>query len=751
MNTKNKRNKSKVKKYSIALRLRNGMIVIFLVLILLIGRLAWLQFVQGAWLKEQMYMQLITSRVISPKRGTIYDTNGKELAISAAVDTVTINPYSIKVLKQNKEIDETKTRVLKEKVAKAFSEIFELDYEKTLSKVCSSNSIETIAPKVQKDKIDKLKAWMEQEEIYSGINIEEDTKRYYPYENLASNLIGFCGDENKGLEGLENEFDSLLTGTPGRVITSQDAIQEFIPDQNETYFVAENGNNITLTLDVNIQAIAEKYLEQACKEYKCARGGNVIIMNPNNGDILAMATYPNYNLNTPYKVSSIADSKWKEMTSEEKSNSLYGMWRNRALTDRYEPGSVFKVITAAVALEENLATTDEKNVFDCPGYYTVSGHTINCWKGRPGHSTQSLREALCNSCNPAFMQLGEKIGAKTLYKYFEAFGLFDSTALTSGDVSGDFWDLKDVGPVELATLSFGQRFGITPLQMITAISCIANDGRLVQPKIIKQVTNTDTGAVTTINSTEVRQVVSKETSEKLLNMMESVVNVGTGSYGKVAGYSVAGKTGTSEPSPGAEDQGYVASYVAVSPVESPEAVILITLYAPKGESHQGGQIAGPVVSQILTEVLPYLQIPSDNSGSTTGSSSSNSTTTLPNVVNKTIAEAKKIIESAGFDCIISGSSDEIVTEQMPKAGTQLIKDSTVKIYSAGNEARVSQTVPDLKGLTLSQAKVVAKERNLNIQINGSGVVISQEPIAGTSVEEGTVINISMKPEIQDAH
>ena len=303
----------------------------------------------------------------------------------------------------------------------------------------------------------------------------------------------------------------------------------------------------------------------------------------------------------------------------------------------------------------------------------------------------------------------------------------------------------------MATLSFGQRFGITPLQMITAVSCIANDGVLVQPKIIKNIINTDTGATTNINATEIRQVISKETSEKLLSMMESVVTVGTGSYGKVAGYSVAGKTGTSEPSPGAEDEGYVASYVAVSPVESPEVVILVTLYAPEGESHQGGQIAGPVVSQILTEVLPYLQIPSDNSASSTGSSSYNSTTTLPNVVNKTMAEAKKIIENAGFDCIISGSSEELVTEQMPKAGTQLIKDSIVKIYSAGNEARVSQSVPDLKGMTLSQAKATLKERNLNIQISGSGIVISQDPIAGTSVEEGTLVSVSMKPEIQDAH
>lgn len=733
-------NKSKVKKLpSTGRRLRISMIIVYILLLLLIIRIFWIQFVQGAWLKEQMYGQLITSRVISPKRGTIYDSNGKELAISAAVDTVSVNPLLIISKDSNSDVQELKTKALKEKMAKAFSEIFDLDYDKTLEKLNSSNSVETIARKVEKDKIDKLRAWMKSEDVYSGINIDEDTRRYYPFENLASNLIGFCGDDNQGLEGLEAEWDSVLTGTPGRVTTSQDAIQDFIPDRNETYIPASNGNDLTLTIDANIQSICEKYLEQACKENKCLLGGNVIMMNPSTGDILAMATYPNYNLNTPFTVESISEDKWAKMSSDEKYDALYKMWKNKATVDTYEPGSVFKIVTSSIALEENLIDTDDSYEFSCPGYHVVSGETIRCWNPA-GHGVQNLREALCNSCNPAFMQLAEKIGAKTFYKYFDAFG-FDASH------SNNFWNLEDVGPLELATLSFGQRFKITPLQMISAISCIANDGILVKPRIVKQITNPDTGNVTTISPVEIRQVISKDTSEKVLSMMESVVSSG---YGKVVGYSIAGKTGTSEPAPGMESEGYVASFGAIAPVESPQVALLVCLYNPTGDSHFGGPVAGPVVSQILTEVLPYLQIPS-NSSTTAIDNSSYQTKTLPNVVNKTIAEAKKIIESQGFDCDYSGESDEIVVEQMPKAGTPLLEDSVVKIYSAGNETKISQSVPNLKGMSLYESKQILKNSNLNIHFSGSGIVLSQDPPADTQVEEGSVIIVTLQPETENSH
>ena len=731
-----KSNKSKVKKVAtIPQKLRITLLVFLGLFFLLIIRLAFLQLVQGASLKESMYNQLIKSETINPKRGTIYDTTGKALAVSAQVDTVSIDPSSIVV-----KNDEEETKALKEKVAKGLSEIFELDYEETLSKVSSDSTYASIAKRVENDKIEQLKKWMEEEKVYTGINIDEDTKRYYPYESLASSLIGFCGDSNQGLEGLELAWNDVLTGTPGKIVTAKDAIQEDIPYENETYIPAENGNDITLTIDANVQSVVEKYLEQACIENECSRGGNVIVMNPKTGDILAMATYPDYNLNTPFDMPShISESTWGKMSSEEKNDTLNTLYRNRAISDTYEPGSVFKVITASIALEEGLASPDTADVYNCTGAETIYGTTISC-SYRAGHGKQSLREALENSCNPAFMQLGEKITAATAYKYYDAFGFFTKTGIaTSGETNYPiFWDLDDVGPIEVATMSFGQRFKITPLQMITAACSIANDGILMQPRIVKEIKNTDTGAVTTIEPTEVRQVISKETADTMMDMLESVVTDGTGKNASVKGYSIAGKTGTSEPDPN-KNEGYTASFLAISPTENPEVVLLITLYDPQGKKgHQGSSVAAPVASQILTEILPYLQVASDSSNS-----SSTNTITLPDVTNKTVAEAKKILENAGFTCSTSADSQDIVTEQYPVKGSALLEDSIVKLYTETENTRVSKQVPNLIGKNLSQAKSALKEKNLNISVTGSGVVVSQDPIEGTSVEEGTIVKVTL--------
>ena len=745
------KNGSKVRKIlTINDRLKRMLLIFFLIFFLLVGRLGWLQIVQGSELKESMYRQLTTSEVISPKRGTIYDSTGKALARSAQVDTVSIDPSKIIVEKEDSnDIDEAKTKELKEKVAKAFSEIFDLDYEETLEKVSSDSSNVTIAKKVENDVIEELEAWMKENEIYSGINIDEDTKRYYPYDNLASNLIGFCGTDNQGLWGLELKWNDILTGTPGKVTSAQDAVQDLIPYEDETYIAPQNGNDITLTLDANIQSIAEKYLKQACEENDCKDGGNVIIMDPNTGDILAMATYPDYNLNDPF---TLDVDGWDDMSSEDQNTLLQQTWNNRAITSTYEPGSVFKIVTAAVGLEEEIVEPDTAGVFNCDGYEKVSGVRINC-SDLSGHGKLSLRDALKQSCNPAFIQLGQKIGAATLYRYYDAFGFFDTTGFadigdsgSSGERSGYFWDLNDVGSVELATMSFGQRFRITPLQMITAVSAIANDGVLMQPRIAKEITNTDTGAVTTIEPVEVRQVVSKETSATLMDMLKTVVDNGTGRYAQVKGYSIAGKTGTSEPDPSEEEAGYVASFAAITPAESPELVILVTLYGlSEGGLHSGSTVAAPVVSQILSEVLPYLEIPSD----TTDSDSSEGTITLSNVKNKTVAEAKKIIEKQGFECEISGVDDDIVSEQMPVAGTQLIEGSIVKLYTEDNDTRVSQTVPNLKGMSLSEAKAALKNKNLNIKYSGSGKVTSQDITAGESVDEGTVVSVVLQQEIEE--
>ena len=727
-------------------KLKISLVVILLIFILLIGRIGFLQFVEGSFLKEAAYNQQAINQIISPKRGNIYDSTGKALAISAQVDTITINPEKIK-----KEDNEEETKELKEKVAKGLSDIFELDYNEILKKVNSSSQVETIAKKVEQDKVDELKKWMEDNEISIGINIDEDTKRYYPCDNVASNVIGFCGTDNQGLSGIESKWDSVLKGTPGKIVSSKGSNQQEIPDSEETYISAENGSDITLTIDFQIQTIVEKYLKQAVEENDCKKGGNAIVMNPQNGDILAMACYPDYNLNEPYTPNEVLAESYDSLEAEEKSEALYKMWANRSVSETYEPGSVFKLITSSVALEENITTTDKEGDFVCKGYEEFEDASrseplrISCWTS--AHGPLTLRQALEKSCNPSFMQLGARIGASTLYKYYDAFGLFDSTnSGLYGEQSSIFHKLEDVGPVELATMSFGQRLNITPLQMITAVSCIANDGVLLQPRIVKQVTNTETGAITEMPVTEVRQVISKQTADKVKSMMESVVTEGTGRHAAVTGYSIGGKSGTSEPIYTNTEDGYVASFVAISPIEDTQVVILVTLYDPPKDNHQGGTLVAPVVSQMLTEILPYLGIPSTD----TETEDTSNLITVPDIRNKTVAEAQKILENIGLKVIKHVEGDEnsiLVSDQTPKPGASLTKNSIVVLYGEGSEVSSSVVVPDLKGMNASQATTALREKNLNINIEGKGNVITQDYMADEQVQEGTIIRVTLKQTI----
>ena len=727
--------------------LRGISIFIFILLIL---RIAFLQFVDGSFLKEQAYNQQTINQIISPKRGNIYDSTGKALAISAQVDTITINPAKFE------KDSEEETAKYKDTVAKGLAEIFGLDFQEVLDKLNSSSQVETIAKKVEQDKVDQLKSWMDENDISIGINIDEDTKRYYPYSSVASAVIGFCGSDNQGLSGIESKWDSVLTGTPGKIVSSQGSNQEEIPDAKETYIAAENGSDLTLTIDLNIQSIVEKYLKQAVEENECSRGGNVIAMDPSTGDILAMASYPDYDLNSPYTPNSTLAKTYDSLSAEEKNESLYKMWANKSVAETYEPGSTFKIITSSIALEENITTTDKAGDFYCKGYEKfddVNNQTIKitCWRANP-HGSQTLRQALMNSCNPAFMQLGKRIGASTLYKYYEAFGLFDSTnSGLYGEQNSIFQKLENVGPVELATMSFGQRLNVTPLQMITAVSCVANDGVLMQPRIVKSVTNTDTGAVTETPITQVRQVISSETANEVKSMMESVVTDGTGKHAAVNGYSIGGKTGTSEPTEANKDEGYVASYVAISPVEDTKIVLLVTLYDPQGKNgYQGGQVAGPVVSQMLTEILPYLGVVSDS----TGDNSSSNYITVPDVRNKTISEAEKTLKEAGFKVktYVDGDANTIlVKEQNPKPGSSLPKNSIIVLYGEGTTTSTSVVVPDLKGMNASQATNALQTKNLNIYIEGSGTVITQDYMANEQVPEGTIIRVTLKSTLTDAH
>ena len=529
-------------------KMRNTLFICFLILLCLIGRIGFIQFAQGGELSSLAYEQQTLDRKINPKRGTIYDATGKQiLAVSSTVETVTVNPGNI--AKEDKE-----------KVAKKLSELFELDYETTLKKVSKRSSIETIVKKVDKEKTDSLRIWMQENNIISGINIDEDTKRYYPYGKVASQVIGFCGSDNQGLDGIEAKYDNELKGKQGSIQRHTDAKGGEIGEEGENYVSAIDGNDLVLTIDFTIQSIVEKYLEEACIDNKCTDGGNVIAMNPQNGDILAMATYPAYNLNEPYEpYTDELKETWDSMEQAEKTKNLQAVWRNKAIADTYEPGSVFKLITASAALEEGITDTDNEGEFSCTGGIEVAGVRIKCWRYYRPHGSESLRQALMNSCNPVFIGLGQKIGVQKYYSYLRKFKLLETTGIDlPGEANSIFLAENKVGPVELATISFGQRFEITPIQLATAVSAIANGGTSVKPRVVKQIINSETKEVTDIPVEKTETVISKETSEKVLSMAESVVSEGTGKNAKVAGYRIGGKTGTSED--GVNTNKYVTSF-----------------------------------------------------------------------------------------------------------------------------------------------------------------------------------------------
>lgn len=694
--------------------------VCIVLLILLVIRIGVLQFVQGADLKKRAVKGQMSSKTIEPSRGTIYDSTGKVLAISAKVDTVSINPTQIK-FSGDAVLDNTV-------LAHAFSDILELDYDETLEKLNTKTSSFILADKVESDKITLLQNWKKENNLISGITITEEINRYYPYNNLASNLIGFTGTEHSGLAGLESSLNDILSGTPGKVLALTDSVKSEIPNTQQTYVKVQNGSNVTLTIDVNIQSVAEKYLSQAVEDNN-ADGGNVLIMNPSNGDLLAMATYPDYNLNEPYTINTPELKEvWDTLSTEEKSNEWFKMWKNTAVQNTYEPGSTFKIITAAAGLEEGLLTTDNTSDFYCAGYEEILGIRMNCWRHTNPHGAESLRNALENSCNPAFIQLGQKLGAQTLYKYYSGFGLFDRTSkYFYGESNSVFFDKNNINEFNLATMSFGQRFTITPIQLITAISAVANEGVLMEPRIVKEITNSDTGATTVIEPNSVRQVISKETADSLMDMLQSVVTDGTGKYAQVSGYSVGGKTGTSEPLSDSDD-GYVASMIAMSPTVNTQVVVLVIVYNPKGASHEGSVVAGPVAKQILSEVLPYVGVASDNT-SDPSTTTNTKTITLPDVRNKSIEEAKSILKEAGFKVKITGNEDEattLIVDQVPKPGVSLLENSTIYLYTSNNNVRTPTTVPDLRGMSSAQVINSITAANLNVVLDGSGTVVSQD-------------------------
>ena len=572
-------------------RMRNGIFFIIILIIGLITRVGYIQFMQGTELKAKAYAQQTSDRKVNAKRGTIYDRTGKNvLAVSSTVETITVNPT-------NMEAES------KEKVAQKLSEIFELDYDKVLKKLKKRSSIETIVKKVDKEKTNELRNWMRENNITKGINIDEDTKRYYPLNNLASQIIGFCGSDNQGLNGIEAKYDEYLKGKAGAISRITDASGSTIKDTSEQYTEPQDGDDLILTIDSTIQGIAEKYLKEACIDNVCTDGGNIIIMSPKTGDILALAGYPDYNLNEPFKVD-------ENLSKEEGNNQMQKLWRNKAISDTYEPGSTFKLVTASAALEEGIAETDKAGEFNCVGHIEIAGVKIKCWRYYRPHGSESLREGLMNSCNPVFIGLGQKIGVHKYYEYLNKFGFFRTTGIDiPGEAKSIFLKEEKVGPVELATISFGQRFEVTPIQMATMLSTIANGGVYIKPRVVKQIISNEeldeqgNKKTTNIEPENGERVISEKTAKDVLNMMNSVVSEGTGKNAKVEGYNIGGKTGTSED--GVNTNKYVTSFIGVAPTEDPEVVILITLYNPTGE---GGHHVGAFLLMLILRMHKKIRL-----------------------------------------------------------------------------------------------------------------------------------------------
>ena len=652
-------------------RMRFALICSTIIFLGLATRVGYIQFFEGEKLQQMAYLQQTLNRNINPKRGTIYDSSGKvELATSSSVETITVNPVNI--LSSEKE-----------KVATELTQLFNLKYEDVLKKVSKKTAIETIAKKVDKNQSKELRLWMEANNITSGINIDEDTKRFYPYNNLASQIIGFCGSDNQGLAGIEAKYDNELKGEKGKILKMTDAKGIDITDTSEAYEPAKQGNDLVLSIDATIQGIAEKYLKEACIDNVCTDGGNILLMNPQNGDILAIASYPDFNLNDPYTINNEElKTNWSNMTATERSNALQAMWRNKAISDTYEPGSTFKLVTASTALEEGIvASTDKEGEFCCTGYIEVAGVKMKCWRYYRPHGPESLRQALMNSCNPVFIGLGGKIGVTKYYEYLRKYGFLGRTGINlPGEAGSIFLKESKVGPVELGTIAFGQRFEVTPIQMITMVSTIANGGIYTQPRIVKQIINSQTGEIKNIETVKKDRVISEDTAKKMLSMMESVVAEGTGKNAQVKGYAIGGKTGTSED--GVNTGKYVTSFIGVAPISNPEVAILITLYNPTGEGgHQGGGVAAPIASQVLGEVLPYLEIKKDNQDE-----EEKGEVEVPNLIGLTRKEAKKTLEEEGLLIETKESlktnlddEDEKIKSQLPKAGIKIKQGSTVYV------------------------------------------------------------------------
>ncbi len=622
----------------------------------LMFRVGYVQVYEGPNLQTRAKEQQTRDRLIAPQRGAIVDRNGMPLAQSATVATIGV------IHSQIKDPD---------LVIKILSEKLVLDEEKVKVKVNRRVALERIQSRVDKKLADEIRALN-----LSGVTIDEDVKRYYPYSNLAAQVIGFVGKDNQGIIGLEAKYDEYLKGAYGKIVTETDVRGIELKDSAEKRIEPIPGNHLVTSLDIIIQQYAEQALDKAL-EAKSAKRGAIIMMDPQSGEIYAMANKPDYDLNQPFQINNPQlETIWDTLSVEEKYKALNQMWRNFSINDTYEPGSTFKIITSAAGLEEKLVSLQDQ--FNCPGYRIVGGRMIKCWRHPRSHGTQAFTQGVQNSCNPVFMDIAEKLGASTFYKYMKSFGFSEKTGIdVPGEAVGIMHDLKKVGPVELATMSFGQSFQITPMQLLRAGSATINGGHLITPHFGTKVINQQGNIVKEFIYKKGRKVISEQTSEMMKTILESVVSEGTGNKSYIPGYRIGGKTATSEKLPRKNGK-YIASFLAFAPAENPQVIALVLIDEPQGV-YYGGTVAGPVMKELFANVLPYLKVKPRYSEKEMGMKEVQELV-IPDFRNQKLVEVKKQLQKANIKVDIKGSGDTIL-QQFPLPGEKVNPDTKIILYT----------------------------------------------------------------------
>lgn len=708
--------------------------------VLLFFRLFDLQITRHEELQGKAVNQQTRRTVVTANRGTIYDAGGNILAISSSAETIILSPLEI-----DNAVNDTEDPVswTKESLAAGLAEILGKDASAIRKRMDNVKSqYEVIQLRADEDTAAKVRSYVDENKI-AGVHLVADTKRYYPYGSLAAQVIGFVGDENTGLYGLEAYYEKELEGQSGLVISSKDQAENDMLYTYEQYFAAKNGSDLTLTLDTTIQYYLEKGIESMVDKFSAANGASGIVMDAKTGGILAMASYPNYDLNDFLTVSDQTLQERIERGESTVADMQLLQWRNKALNDTYEPGSTFKILTLSAALEEGVV--DKTTTVNCGGSVNISGYTIHC-SNKNGHGLQTLVQSVGNSCNPAFINYGLRIGSEKFYEYMRSFGLMNTTGIDlGGEAVGVFAADSSFTQLDLACYAFGQNFTVTPLALIAAQAACVNGGYLHTPYLVERITDSDGNVTYRHDDTPVRQVISEQTSATVRECLEYVVASGTGKNGQVAGYRIGGKTGTADKG---QTGDVVVSFLCFAPADDPQVIMLITMDTPSratGTYVSGGNMVAPTASTVMAEILPYLGVePSYSAEELLGMD-----TTVPNVIGMSVEEAKTKLKDRALSYKIVGDG-ETITDQTPAGGAIIPGKSSVILYVGEEKSTDKCVVPHLIGKTPSEANTTATAAGLLIRFSGttgsessSVRVLSQSIDEGTEVEAGTVITVQL--------